>query len=113
MGSDLLNSINLSTEYMKFMGFFLIKYRYNDILLKKLKLFLHLVECYKRMIRCNRTFNCIGMAFVTSASRYQSRSLMYIRELIPRNWPRQSDWHIANFVLILLETSYCDKSSMV
>ena len=27
--------------------------------------------------------------YVTSASRYQSRHTMYIRGLIPRNWPRQ------------------------
>ena len=27
--------------------------------------------------------------YVMSASRYQSRSAMYIRGLIPRNWPRK------------------------
>ena len=27
--------------------------------------------------------------YVTSQSRYQSRTSMYIRGLIPRNWPRQ------------------------
>ena len=39
---------------------------------------------------------CFGMVSVMSVSRYvmsvslyQSRSLMYIRGLIPQNWPRQ------------------------
>ena len=39
---------------------------------------------------------CVGMVSVTSASRYvtsasgyQGNSPMYIRNLIPRNWPRK------------------------
>ena len=47
---------------------------------------------YNRLICCNHTCNCISMVYVTSASRYvelasryQSRSSMYIRGLIPRN----------------------------
>ena len=42
------------------------------------------------------TCYCVGMVsmesvlrYATSASRYKSRSSMYIRGLIPRNWPRQ------------------------
>ena len=31
----------------------------------------------------------LSPGYVTSASRYQSRSSMYIRGLLPRNWPRQ------------------------
>ena len=75
-----------------------IKYRYSDILLKKQsKLHLkHLVECCNRLFRCNQTCYCVGMVpvtsvsrYVTSGSRYQSRSSMYIRGLIPQNCTRQ------------------------
>ena len=49
------------------------------------------------MFRCNHTCYCVNMVSVTSASRYitsasrynpryQSRSSMYIRSLIPRNF---------------------------
>ena len=76
---------------------FSIKYRYSNILLKKHKLHLG------RMFCSNHTCHCVNMVSVTSASRYitsasryhpryQSRSSMYIRGLIPRNsrnWPRQ------------------------
>ena len=48
-----------------------------------------IVECCKRLFCCNHTCYRVGMVSVTSSSRYQSRSLMYIRGLIPRNWPRQ------------------------
>ena len=75
---------------MKFM-FFSIKYRYSDILLKRHKLHL---SC---LFYCNNTCYCVIMVSVTSASlyktsasryhpRYQSRSSMYIRGLIPRNF---------------------------
>ena len=72
--------------------YFSIKYRYNsDILLKKHKLHLN------RLLGCNHTCYCVNMVSVTSASRYitsascyhpryQSRSSMYIRGLIPRNF---------------------------
>ena len=81
--------------------YFSIKYRYSDILLQTL---INLI--YNRLFCCNHTCYCVNMVFVTSASRYitsasryhqryQSRSLMYIRGLIPRNWPRQ-------FLLIIL-----------
>ena len=59
-------------------------------LLRSLKPNLNLV--YNRLFCCNHTCYCVGMVYVksaahyvTSASRYQSRSLMYIRGLIPRN----------------------------
>ena len=52
-----------------------------------------IVECSNHMFRCNQTCNqtcyCVGSFFVTSTSRYQSRSSMYFRGLIPRNWPWQ------------------------
>ena len=75
---------------MKFM-FFSIKYRYSDILLKKKHQ--HILS---RLHCCNHTCYCINIVYVTSAShyitpasryypRYQSRSSMYIRGLIPRN----------------------------
>ena len=74
---------------MKFM-YFSIKYRYSDILLKNIY-FIH-----KRLLCCNHTCYYAGMVsvtsvsrYVTSALRYQSSSSMYIRGLIPRNWPRQ------------------------
>ena len=55
---------------------------------------------YNRLFCCNHTCYCVNMVSVTSASsyiasasryhpRYQSRSSMYIRSLIPRNWPKQ------------------------
>ena len=47
---------------------------------------------YNCLFCCNHTCYCIGMvsvtsasSYVTSASRYQSRSSMYIRGLFPRN----------------------------
>ena len=71
--------------------YFSIKYRCSNILLKK-KNKLH----FNRLFCCNHTCYCAGMVsvtsashYVTSASHYQSRSSMYIRGLIPRNWPRQ------------------------
>ena len=70
---------------------FFNKYRYSDILLIKHKLHISRLFC------CNHTCYCVNMDSVTSASRYvtsassyhpryQSRSLMYIRGLIPRNF---------------------------
>ena len=69
---------------MKFM-YVSIKYRYSDILLKKNTL-------YNRLFCCNYTCYFVGIhgsvasasRFLTSVSRYQSRSSMYIRGLIPR-----------------------------
>ena len=72
------------------MKFFLIKYRYSDILLNKQKLHLSRLFC------CNHTCYCVNMVSVTSASRYitsasryhpryKIRSSMYMRGLIPRN----------------------------
>ena len=69
------------------------KYRYSYILLKKPKQYL--VECFNRLFRCNQTCNVLvgimmsASCYVTSASHYQRRPLMYIRGLIPRSWPRQ------------------------
>ena len=70
---------------------FSIKYRYSDILLKKHKLHLSRLFC------CNHTCYCVntvsltpGSRYKTSASRYhprdQSKSPVYIRGLIPRNF---------------------------
>ena len=61
------------------------------IFFQKLKLYLSRLFC------CNHTCYCVNMVSVTSASRYitsasryhpryQSRSLMYIRGLIPQNF---------------------------
>ena len=55
-----------------------------------------------RLFCCNHTCYCVNMVSVTSASRYitpasryhpryQSRSSMYIRGLIPRNFPELAD----------------------
>ena len=79
---------------------FSIKFRYSDILLKKHKLHL------SRFFSCNHTYYCVNEVSVSSASRYitsasryhpryQSRSSMYIRGLIPRNFGigrGSSDW---------------------
>ena len=57
---------------------------------------LNTVQCcpftHLRLFCCNHTCYCVGMVsvmstsrYVTSASRYQSRSSMYIQGLIPRN----------------------------
>ena len=50
------------------------------------------MECCNHLFRCNQTGYYIGMVsvmsesqYITSASRYQSRSSMYIRGLIPLN----------------------------
>ena len=65
--------------------YFSIKYRFSDTLLKK-KHKLHL----RPFVFCYHTFYCVNMVSVTSASRYhpryQSRSSVYIRGLIPRNF---------------------------
>ena len=67
--------------------------RYSVILLKN-------INCiYNHLFCCNQTCYCIGMASVTSAfrhvtsasryhPRYQSRSSMYIRGVIPRNFEK-------------------------
>ena len=73
---------------------FSIKYRYSDILLKR-----HNLHKNNRcLFCCNRTCYWVGMVFVTSASRtvtsmsrYQSRSSMYIRGLIPRNFTKLAE----------------------
>ena len=58
--------------------FFLIKYRYSDILLKRPKLRLwHLVDCCNQLLRCNLTFYCIGMVSLASSSRYVTLSPRY------------------------------------
>ena len=85
--SDYSNSLIRSINEV----FFSIKYRYTDILLKKHKLHLSHLFC------CNHTCYFLNMVSVTSASRYitsesryhpryQSRSSMNIRGLIPRNF---------------------------
>ena len=69
---------------------FSIKYRYRDILLKNINFLYH------RLFSCNCTSYYVKMVSVTSAARYitsassyhpryQSKSSMYIRCLIPRN----------------------------
>ena len=53
------------------------------------------MECCYPLFRCNTCYY-IGMVsatsalrYVTLAPRYESRPSMYIRGLIPRNWPMQ------------------------
>ena len=82
--------------------YFSKKYRYSDTFLKKLSIkYRYLKEqninfIYNRLFCCHHSYYCVGMVsvmsasrYVTSASRYQSKSSMFIRGLIPRNWPRQ------------------------
>ena len=72
---------------MKFM-FFSIKYRYSNN---------NIIFFYNRLFFCSHTCYCVKVVSVTSASRnitsaslyhphYPSRSSMYIRGLIPRNY---------------------------
>ena len=73
--------------------YFSIIYRYSDILLKKNNnkkthtITSFITVCFTAIILA---IVCVNMVFVTSASRYhpcyQSRSSMYIRGLIPRNF---------------------------
>ena len=55
---------------MKFMGFYSIKYRYSDILLKNINFII--TVCFAAI----HTYNCVGMVSVTSASRYVASTLM-------------------------------------
>ena len=77
---------------------FSIEYRYSYILLKKQQHKLHL----SRLFCCNHTCYCVNIVSVTSVSRYitsasryhpryQSRSSMYSRRLIPRNFAELAD----------------------
>ena len=71
--------------------FFSIKYRYSDILLKKHKLHLSDLFCFIHPCYCvNIVHVTSALRYKTLASRYhpryQSRSSMYIRGLIPRNF---------------------------
>ena len=69
---------------MKFMYFSIEKHKLNAILLKKHN------SIYNRLFCCNHTCYCVNMVSVTSAPRYhpryQSRSSMSIRGLIPLNF---------------------------
>ena len=96
---------------MKFM-YFLIKYRNSDILLKKHKL----RSIYKLLFCCNHTCFCVNIVYVTSASRFitsasryhprcQSRSSMYIRGLIPRNFAELADAVPIDKTCAILRTS--------
>ena len=74
---------------MKFM-YSSIKYSYSDILFKNINFI------YNRLFCCNHTCSCAcivsvapASGYVTSTSRYQSRSSMYIWGLITQNWTRQ------------------------
>ena len=89
---------------MKF-KYFSIKYCYSDTLLKKHKLHLSRLFC------CNHTCYCVNMVSVTSVShyitsascyhpRYQCRSTMYIRGLIP--------WNFAELAETVLTAVVCD-----
>ena len=82
-------SISLISRINEVM-FFSIKYCYTDILLKKLKLHLsHLFCCSHACYFVNMVSATSVSRYITPASRYhpryQSRSSMYIRGLIPQN----------------------------
>ena len=103
MGSALLKSI--FSDYPKSLisrinevYVFSIKYRCSAISFEKKDINF----IYYRSFGCNHTCYCVSIVcvtpasrYVTSASRYQSRSSIYIRGMIPRNcmilqnWPRQ------------------------
>ena len=76
---------------MKFMYFSIEKHKLNAIVFEKHD------SIYNRLFCCNHTCYCVNMVSVTSAPRYitsasryhpryQSRSSMYIRGLIPLNF---------------------------
>ena len=95
----------------------------SDILLKKHKIRLSRLFC------CNHTCYCVNMVSVTPASlyitsasryhpRYQSRSSMYIRRLIPRNLIRgigrgSSDFHSStpslNYAVAVMSEVFVNK----
>ena len=69
-----------------FVCFFSIKYRHSDLKLRLSRLFCCNITCY-----CVNMVSVVSVPrFITSAlryhPRYQSRSSMYIRGLIPRNF---------------------------
>ena len=79
---------------MKFMYFSI---KYSDILLKQ-----NINFIYKRLFCCIYICYCVSMVSLASAPcyittalryhlRYQSRSLMYIRGLIPRNFEETAE----------------------
>ena len=97
---------------MKFM-FFSIKYRYSDILLKKI------LTSFKPFVLL-QSVNVVSLTsalhFITSAScyhpRHQSRSLMYICGLTPRNFVELAEavpivCVLLCFLLIFLGSIYC------
>ena len=96
--------------------FFSIKYRYSDILLKKHKLHLSRLFC------CNHTCYCVNTISVTPASRYipsasryhpryQRRSSMYIRGLMPRNFTEIAEAILIGF-LTICQSTYWRVSSL-
>ena len=75
------------------------------------------MEKCNHSLRCNRSCYCIDMVSVTSALRYvtlashESRSSMYIRGLIQRNWPRQ--FRLSGICLNQLPMSMHDKTCVI
>ena len=83
---------------------------YSNILLK------NIIFIYNRLCCCNKTCYCISIVsvtsasrYVTSASRYQSRFLMYIRGLIPQNKPRQFRLVVTMTLFLFIFTSLTQK----
>ena len=92
--------------------YFSIKYCYSDILLKKNFI-------YNRLFCCNHICYCVNMVSVTSASRYkvsaslyfpryQRRSSMYMRGLIPGNFAELAKEVVIVLCMLLLMTYFCD-----
>ena len=93
--------------------YFSIKYRYSNILLKK-KTTSFITVCFAAIICC-----CVNMVSVTSASRYiasaslyfpryQRRSSMYIRGLIPGNFAELAAEVPIVLCMLLMMTYFCD-----
>ena len=80
---------------------FSIKYAKAIFFEEKFKFKFHHLFC------CKHTCYCVCMVSVTSAARYQSRFLIYIRGLIPLNLPRQFRLSIDRGSSRPLETYRC------
>ena len=64
---------------------FSIKYQHSDILLKNNFIYKRFVLLQSHLLLCWHGFCDVSVTYVTPASRYQSRSSMYVRGLIPGN----------------------------
>ena len=87
--------------------YFTIKYRYSDILLKNINFIYNCLFC------CNHSCYCVNMVsvtpashYITSASHYHPRSLMYIRGLISQNFAEMAEAVLIEVNLLFICSLY-------